>query len=789
MNLPLSNILKFIYRKVIGVVPLLLCLAAGAASDRCNVQFWLGSVENTPQTNRSFALYPVPPQLTNQAGMIITRDRLYRSTDINGYVVVSNLLIGGYRSELQGTYTSTTNFFNFPASSGLLNAGDWVVPGSTNLPGGVYAYTQSQADGRFYPLASNPSNYLASIAPSNLPTGLSTSNYVGTFWLTTDRLTNGSPSPDVIWRAGINRPAMMSYDTYTDSAQFAGGQTNRAANQAAAAESNLLAVAISFKTNGIPIKWIEINDGWEATSRNAAGDLMWNPGMYPNGLPNCISNLHYLGYYVRLYTSFSASSDDPNTATTCVSPGLPATTFSTVQRDFNLWASWGIDGLFIDNCNDSYLTQADLDRQFMRNRAIANAVVATGRDLNVCAAVLSGYPSVGPVPGLNVPLNWEVPRLFNVWPSGADDWTPYLPQPGTVQLVMSNIVYGAYISRSGTLASSATNIGPGHVDFFAFFTPQDAYQCNDHSGVVYQTALSANVMVCATFSMGNPTRPEFSGNPYNNLTNLNIIRYLYDPAFLSGTTATSNANQLVMTRPLGTTNNPTTNLVWFVNYSNGAQTMNYTSTMSGWSASETFSVFEEWNQQDYGIFSNKFSISVPATSNYLFRVVRSVPLPKIVQIVPTRGGVTLGGSGMGYLSVDVFSQNPNILLDGLSFDTAGANCFCVSLPPYTTNATLTFKTTTGNALNSAQSFTTYSTSGYYIAADGAGQVTVFTGQNNGVLIPSGNKVVEATIGPYVFPATNAPIYLRVFPSGATNSAQRYITSPMVVTNYVSRLVQ
>jgi hypothetical protein len=528
------------------------------------------------------------------------------------------------------------------------------------------------------PSASNATNFWGSLSPTNLPAGIATSNYVGTFWLTMDRLTNGAPPPSVIWRPAANRPAMMSYDTFTDSAQFAPNDMGLAANRAACAESNLLAVAISFNTNNIPVEWIELQDGWEATARNAAGELMWEPTLYPNGLPNTISNLHYLGKKVRLYTSFSTLSDDPSVATTCL--GLPATTFRTVQRDLQLWASWGVDGFFFDNCNDIYSSTTSVNTQFMRNRAIANAVVATGRDLDIWAAVLSGYPhrvGNGAVDGTDLPLNWEVPRLMNAWPDGAENWSPYLPGPNVTWLKMSNIIWGAWITRSGTLGNSPTNVGPGHTGWFAFFSPQDAYQCNDVMGNVIKTEVSASVMSLNPISIGNPTRPEFSTISYTNWQNAAVNQYLYDPAMLSGSRAVSNNLGALWTRPIGGTNT-TTNLVWMVNWAtNAAQTLSYTTSMSGWAATETFSAFELWSGTDYGVFSNNFSVSVPTNANYIFRVVK-VPM----FVTNTLSASQFQTSG-GRYTIGTFSSSPFFLQDGLNFAT-GDNSI-LSVPPDTTN--------------------------------------------------------------------------------------------------------
>src|SRR5205807_2484232 len=68
-------------------------------------------------------------------------------TDATGSLILSNVYGWTYRSEIQGTFTTTTNYFNFPVTNGLIQAADYVST-PTNKDG-TLAYTQSQSDSNF----------------------------------------------------------------------------------------------------------------------------------------------------------------------------------------------------------------------------------------------------------------------------------------------------------------------------------------------------------------------------------------------------------------------------------------------------------------------------------------------------------------------------------------------------------------------------------------------------------------------------------------------------------------
>jgi hypothetical protein len=103
------------------------------ASSAVDVRFSPMDSAHNPALNRAFNLYPIDapfPSGTNQ----VTRDRVKTNTGPAGVFIVSNLFAGEYRSELAGSYTATTNWYNFPDTNGLVDASPyWSAP--TNAQG------------------------------------------------------------------------------------------------------------------------------------------------------------------------------------------------------------------------------------------------------------------------------------------------------------------------------------------------------------------------------------------------------------------------------------------------------------------------------------------------------------------------------------------------------------------------------------------------------------------------------------------------------------------------------
>jgi hypothetical protein len=111
--------------------------------------FGYQSANTVPQGLKNVSLYVPGAPFTNGQGFMVTGDRIPGTTDTNGLVTISNLYGGVlYLGVLQGSFKTTSNYYQFPVTNGLINAADY----ETNMPSastGAGAYTAAQSDARY----------------------------------------------------------------------------------------------------------------------------------------------------------------------------------------------------------------------------------------------------------------------------------------------------------------------------------------------------------------------------------------------------------------------------------------------------------------------------------------------------------------------------------------------------------------------------------------------------------------------------------------------------------------
>ncbi len=150
----------------VGLLQLLVLLLCCMSSRAGDCLFFFTDSQNVPQPNRTILIYYLGAPSQFNVTNIVVRDRVVMFSDDNGFLGYTNYVPGIYREEHQGTFGGTTNWLNLPVTNGTVWASDpaWSVA-PTNVTSGMAAgYSQVAADGRFYPLASNPSNYLTAAA-------------------------------------------------------------------------------------------------------------------------------------------------------------------------------------------------------------------------------------------------------------------------------------------------------------------------------------------------------------------------------------------------------------------------------------------------------------------------------------------------------------------------------------------------------------------------------------------------------------------------------------------------
>ncbi len=139
---------------------------------------------------------------------------------------------------------------------------------------------------------------------------------------------------------------------------------------------------------GYNILWID--SGWWDGARDANGDIVASPTLWPHGLAWLTAYLHARGIYAGIYT------DAGNRG--CTVPG--AGSFGHYQSDVNQFAGWGFDAVKVDFCGGARM---GLDprvayRQF--GAAIQNDSPRRPLLFNVCDGYIpdhfgSGNPSFG----------------------------------------------------------------------------------------------------------------------------------------------------------------------------------------------------------------------------------------------------------------------------------------------------------------------------------------------------------------------------------------------------------
>jgi alpha-galactosidase len=163
-----------------------------------------------------------------------------------------------------------------------------------------------------------------------------------------------APQPALAWDNGLARTPPMGWNQWN---AFSCNVT----------DALVRATADRFVSAGLRdagYTYVNIDDCWSTRNRDAAGNLVPDPAKFPNGIRAVADYVHARGLKLGIYSS----------AGTLTCAGFPAS-LNREQQDANLWASWGVDYLKYDNCNNQ-----GVDAQ-TRYQRMHDAIVATGRPM------------------------------------------------------------------------------------------------------------------------------------------------------------------------------------------------------------------------------------------------------------------------------------------------------------------------------------------------------------------------------------------------------------------------
>ena len=121
-------------------------------------------------------------------------------------------------------------------------------------------------------------------------------------------------------------------------------------------------VSSGLKADGY--EYVNIDDCWMSPNRDAAGNLVPDPVKFPDGIKGVADYVHKLGLKLGIYES----------AGTYTCQGYPGS-LGHEQQDADSFASWGVDYLKYDNCNNQGIPAQT------RYTAMRDALAATSRPI------------------------------------------------------------------------------------------------------------------------------------------------------------------------------------------------------------------------------------------------------------------------------------------------------------------------------------------------------------------------------------------------------------------------
>jgi alpha-galactosidase len=332
-------------------------------------------------------------------------------------------------------------------------------------------------------------------------------------------------------------------------------------------ETIVRAEADAMATNGMAAagyQFINIDDCWQ-TSRDGNGVIVADPVKFPSGIKALAAYVHSKGLKLGVYSDHGLE--------TC--QGRPGG-YGYEYLDALTYASWGVDYLKYDNCNNPPGDNTQLDYFHM-----CDALLKCGRPItfSICA---QAYAS------------WD-PPLGNLWRSTDD----------------INDSYGSMLVNLAGNEPPAYFAGPGR------WNDPDMLEVGNGgmTATEYQSHFSLWCIVAAPLITGNDLTT-MTAQTEAILTNAEAIAVDQDPAGEQGI-PTAGTTLQVWCKPLGT--DFTNKAVALFNNTNTTQSITVTWTNLGLQAGAA-RVRDLWGHADLGVFTNSFTTNVPSHGTVLLKV-------------------------------------------------------------------------------------------------------------------------------------------------------------------------
>ncbi|HJP74111.1 MAG TPA: glycoside hydrolase family 27 protein [Pseudonocardiaceae bacterium] len=333
-------------------------------------------------------------------------------------------------------------------------------------------------------------------------------------------------------------------------------------------ESLIESTARAMHGNGMQAagyQYVNIDDCWMTSHRDSNGNLVPDPRKFPDGISGTARYVHSLGLKLGIYES----------AGTATCQGFPGS-LGHEQHDANSFASWGVDYLKYDNCNN----QGVPDRQ--RYTAMRDALGKTGRPIlfSLCnwgeASVWTWGAGVG-----------------NSWRTTGDISPDYNSMLG---IFHSNVGLARYAGPGGWNDPDMLEVGNG------MSTTDDRTEFSLWSEMAAPLISGTNI-------------PDASSTTLSILTNRNVIAVDQDSLGRQGTMVSSSNGLDVLAKPLA---NGDVAVVLF-NETGRPATISTTTSKIGKTGASSYTLDNLWTGASSST-SGTISASVPAHAVVMYRV-------------------------------------------------------------------------------------------------------------------------------------------------------------------------
>jgi alpha-galactosidase len=361
-------------------------------------------------------------------------------------------------------------------------------------------------------------------------------------------------------------------------------------------EANIHAVADAFVSKGLKdvgYTYVNIDDCWALSQRDSQGNLVPDPARFPSGVKALADYVHARGLKFGIYTSAGTK--------TCNTAGFPGG-LGHEQQDATLFASWGVDYLKYDNCNNQGVDAVQ------RYTAMRDALAATGRPIvfSICEW------------GQSTPKVWTWGAgMGNLWRTTGD--------------ISDN--WSSMISRVHTNDDLAQYAGPGH------WNDPDMLEVGNGgmTDTEYRAHFSLWAMMSSPLLIGSDIRTASTAT-LNILRNTDLIAVDQDPLGRQATIVSSSGGLVVYAKPLSNGDFAVALL------NEGGSTATVSTTTSAIGMSGSASLKDLWSKA-VRTTTGSISASVPSHGAVVYRV--------------TRTGASAPPAGTGQLSDRTLTSSTN----------------------------------------------------------------------------------------------------------------------------------